>query len=388
MAPEHVVVGGGIYGCGTAWELARRGADVTLLEADSIGSGASGGPGLRGVRANGRDPRELPLAARAHDLWPALADRIGAETGYERTGHLLLYEERDSPRSGVVGAAPRRWLQAENGVPTQVLDADDLRAREPHLSDDVVGALYCPNDGVADHGATTRGLAAAAEREGATVREGTPVAAVETGGGTATAVRTAGGERIEVGGTLALLANLGVPELVDEAFGVTLPVRRMLPQVLVTEPVDPVPANHLIGHDSRTLALKEVAGSRVMISGGWRGEWNPETGRGETRPEQVAGNVEEAAAVYPSLSGVGVAEADASRPESVSVDGVPIVDRVPDGGNTVVGTGWSGHGFAIAPAVCERLAEWIVGGARPAALEPFGRGRFAGPERAGTDDGR
>ena len=47
---EYVIVGGGIYGCAVAWELAKRGADVLLLEAKSIASGASGGLGEGGAR--------------------------------------------------------------------------------------------------------------------------------------------------------------------------------------------------------------------------------------------------------------------------------------------------------------------------------------------------
>ena len=70
---EFVIVGGGIYGCAVAWELAKRGADVLLLEAQSIASGASGGLGERGVRANGRDLRELPLMRLAYDIWPSAA---------------------------------------------------------------------------------------------------------------------------------------------------------------------------------------------------------------------------------------------------------------------------------------------------------------------------
>ena len=72
---DYVIVGGGIHGCAVAWELATRGADVLLLEAKSIASGASGGLGERGVRANGRDLRELPLMRLAYDIWPTPSRR-------------------------------------------------------------------------------------------------------------------------------------------------------------------------------------------------------------------------------------------------------------------------------------------------------------------------
>ena len=69
----HLVVGGGVMGVATAWELARQGASVTLVEAAEIACGASGGFGQRGVRANGRDLRELPLMAMAYEIWVPLA---------------------------------------------------------------------------------------------------------------------------------------------------------------------------------------------------------------------------------------------------------------------------------------------------------------------------
>lgn len=380
MTTNHLIVGGGVYGTALARELAVRGEGVTLLEAEAVAAGASGGLGKRGVRANGRDRRELPLMALAYDIWPDIEDAVDA--GYERTGHLRLYERGIGGVDGGFEAAPaRKQLQNGLGVETELLDADELREIEPGVSDDVVGALYCPNDGVADHTATTRGLAAAAERAGADVHEGATVRGFDVNTGRVTAVRT-GDDRIPVDGSVVLLSNTHVPDVLDAEFGVSLPVWTVLPQVIATEPLAEVTLNHLIGHDSRKLALKEVPGDRVMISGGWRGERDGSTGRGgRTVPEQVRGNVEVAGDVFPALRDVPVEEADASRPESVAVDAVPIIDTVPGARNLIYGTGWSGHGFAIAPAVARLLARWVVEGHRPSLLEPFGTDRF-------TDGGR
>ena len=88
MRAEFVIVGGGIYGLATAWTLASRGASVVVLEALDVAAGASGGLGKRGVRANGRDVRELPLMREAYQLWPRLHEMLGSPVGYERVGHL------------------------------------------------------------------------------------------------------------------------------------------------------------------------------------------------------------------------------------------------------------------------------------------------------------
>jgi sarcosine oxidase subunit beta len=369
---DFAIVGGGIYGCGTAWELARRGAEVLLLEAKTIASGASGGPGSRGVRANGRDRRELPLMRLAYALWPALHQAIDADTGYSQTGHLMLIERETDYR-----AAPARlWLQNRQGIPTRLIEGAELREKEPHLSHRVRAALYCPHDGVADHTATTRGLAQAARRLGAEIREGTPVSGMERQGERVTAVFTAHGERFPVKHSLLLLANHDVPRLAQAELGLTLPVWWRLPQVIFTDAVDPVPPRHLIGHAHRKLALKRGPGGGVMVSGGWHGRWNRETQRAETQPDQIAGNMAAAVAVYPELEGVAVREAVADRLETQSIDAIPIIDQLPGVANMIVATGWSGHGWAIAPAVNQLLADWAYNGERPELLRPFRYERF------------
>ena len=369
---DFVIIGGGVYGAGVAWELAARGADVLLLEAGEIASGASGGLGKRGVRANGRDVRELPLMRAAYELWPDLHERLGAPTGYERVGNLHLIErDRDMD-----GAAAQAWMQMQQGISTTLLDANAMRELEPELSPRIQGALYCPDDGVADHTATTRAMAQAAQRQGAVIREHTRVSRLERSGDRIVAVITAEEERIEVGRTVLLLANTAAPEILQSQFGVTLPIWTVWPQIVLTEPVTPMPVHHLIGHASRVLAMKSTSDSRVMISGGWRGRPNPQTGRGEPQPDQVQGNVAEAVAVYPCLEGITVAEAKTDRRESTSVDGIPIIDRIPGVSNAIVASGWSGHGWAIAPAVNQLLAAWVYSDNTPAPLYPFRYSRF------------
>jgi sarcosine oxidase subunit beta len=313
----------------------------------------------------------------AYDLWPVLAGEIGTATGYERTGLLHLFErEADGLDSGWESAPARAWAQQQRSIGTVILDRDAVSALEPDVSAAVSGALYCPDDGIADHTATTRGLAEAAARLGAEIREETAVSALERAGDRVTAVVTAAGEHITVGEAALLLTNSHVPDFVRQELGVTVPVWPILPQVLLTEPLNPPPVSHLIGHEWRTLAIKPIPGGQVMISGGWHGRWDAQAGRGEVIPAQVTGNFAAAAAVYPLLAEVHLAESDAARPESVCVDDIPIIDRLPGAANLIVGTGWSGHGFAIAPAVAKLLGDWALGSERSELLAPFAYDRF------------
>ncbi|GAA1075011.1 NAD(P)/FAD-dependent oxidoreductase [Nocardiopsis composta] len=385
MKHQFVIIGGGVHGCAAAWRLADAGEDVLLLEAGAIASGASGGFGRRGVRANRRDLRELPLMRAAYRIWPELDERLGAATGYERTGGMYLIEqETTGTRGGLIAAQAHAEVQTRLGVPTEAIGRDRVLELEPAVSPAVRGALYCPLDGTADHTATTRAFAEAARKRGATLLEDREVTAVERAGGRVTAVRTARGERFEVGTALLVLNNTGAPGLLRDGFGVDLPVWRILPQALQVAPAGGPPMAHLVGHDHRPLSVKPLPDGTVMVSGGWRGRWNAGLRRGETTEEAVRGNLRTAAEVYPDLAGAELLHAAAGSPESCSADEIPIVDLVPGTGNAWVGTGWTGHGFAIAPAVAESLTAWARTGTRPDDLAPFSLARFGRiPHRAG-----
>ena len=372
MRAEFVIVGGGIYGVATAWALATRGAQVLLLEARDVAAGASGGLGKRGVRANGRDVRELPLMRLAYDLWPTLHETLGSPTGYERVGHLQLYERHHD----VGGADVRARVQTALGIPTLHLQGAAVRDVEPGLTDKVLGALHAPLDGVADHEATTRAYAAAAERAGAVIRRGAEVIGVVRDGGRVDAVTLADGSVIEVGSDVLFLMNGGLVEFVRREFRCALPLWTIYPQVLISTPAEVAPFRSYVGHLHRPVALKMVPGNRVMLSGGWRGRWNVETGRGETIPASVAGNWADATAVFPALGSLTIAEATADRAETNSLDLVPVIDRVPGAANALMAGGWTGHGWAIAPAVAPLLAQWVLEGEAPALLRPFARSRF------------
>jgi glycine/D-amino acid oxidase-like deaminating enzyme len=109
-----------------------------------------------------------------------------------------------------------------------------------------------------------------------------------------------------------------------------------------------------------------------MITGGWLGTLDPKTGRGEPTAESIRANLEEAWAVLPMLRDVTVEFMAADRFEAITADALPVLDRLPGVSNLIVGAGFSGQGYAPAPAYVELLAEWLLDGAKPPALEPFG----------------
>jgi sarcosine oxidase, subunit beta len=373
---DFVIVGGGVHGCAAAFELGQQGADVVLIERGQIASGASGGPGKRGVRANLRDPRELPLMRLAYDIWPALDKTLGRPTGYERIGSLELIEAAtaDDP-SAWSQLQARIEVQNAHGIKTELLDRQAMLQLQPGLSPLVRAAVYCPLDGVADHTATTRAYAAAAAAAGVDVREEMEATAVSRRGDV-TLIETTNGASFAGRKAVLILANAHAPQILRGSFGLRLPTWTVAPQVSVMRTVQPVPTRHLIGHVSRKLAAKAVGADQIMLSGGRRGTWDSASDTGIPDPNVPGDNLADGVAVFPQLEGASLVKTDATRPESCAADDIPIIDRVPGARDVFFATGWSGHGFAIAPAVAKFLASWVTTGSRPTELAPFGLHRL------------
>ena len=88
---DVVVVGAGIVGCATAWELARRGARVTLLDRGGV-SGGTTGLGEGNVLVSDKDAGpELELAVLGRKLYDELEDVVGDVGRIRRKGALMWF---------------------------------------------------------------------------------------------------------------------------------------------------------------------------------------------------------------------------------------------------------------------------------------------------------
>ena len=160
---DVIIVGGGVIGCAAAYYLAKKGTSVIVLEQDeSIGNGGSGRNG-GGVRQSGRDPRELPLAMYAVEkMWPYLSDELGVNVEYHKEGNLRL-GKTDRHLEILQGLTDRA---AACGLEVHMIDGNEVREINPYLSEEVIGASWCPTDGHANPLITTLGYYRAARRLG------------------------------------------------------------------------------------------------------------------------------------------------------------------------------------------------------------------------------
>ena len=177
------IIGGGYTGLAAARALARRGADVTVLEQHTIGWGASsrnGGfvlPGFKPevealARALGvTEARRLfELSLQAICALEAVIAEEAIDCDYVRCGTVVL-----AARQGHVAGleASRRFLRDELAHETVVLGPAELRSEIG--SSRYHGGLLDPFAGSVQPALLLRGLAAAAERAGARLVEGAGV---------------------------------------------------------------------------------------------------------------------------------------------------------------------------------------------------------------------
>jgi len=165
---DIIVVGAGIVGCSVAYELARRGASVEIVDERPVGMGAT--QASAGVLAPYIEAREssplLDLTVRSLGLFDDFVARVSADAGvgvpYRRTGTLDV-ATTDAEMGALRTTAE---VLAGRAVPALLLDAAAARAEEPQLGEGAIGGLLIEQHGFVAASDLTRALVAAARRYG------------------------------------------------------------------------------------------------------------------------------------------------------------------------------------------------------------------------------
>jgi sarcosine oxidase subunit beta len=371
MTGEIAIIGGGVMGSSIAYHLAKRGARVTLIERDQLAAQASGAS-AGGVRQNGRDRRELPLAIAAIKRWHTLEAELEADCEFRMGGQMLVTEREEDIPLIEQFIAEQRAL----GLELEYVENPRLHELSPGLSPNIVAGLYTADDGQASAPLTTRAFAVAAERHGATVRTDTTVTGIAHAGGRITGLETSAGP--VACDWLVLAAGAWSPGLASQ-LGIDLPIKTMALQMLATAPA-PHLLDQTVGAINRRLSLKQVPSGSFVIGGGWPGDADLATGTGTTRLDSIRGSIEHASAIFPALSALPLQRFWIGI-EALAYDEVPIIGAIPGFANVTLAAGFSGHGFALSPMIGQLVSEQIIDGTPSISLDAFKPERFEGLEQ-------
>ncbi len=357
---DVIVVGGGVMGCATAYQLAKDGARVLLLEQFKIGNhlGSSHGAS-RLFRLAHTSTDYLELARSALPLWRELE----VESGERRM------QQSDALDLGTPGMLEPliKTLQA-TGVPFELLDSSEIMSRFPQFSlpEDIV-SLYQSDYALLAAGRSVNAFAALARRYGANLLEGqTVLQVVPSGGGVQ--VRTNQGTFSA--GSVVLCAGSWMGILTRQ-LGLDLPLTVRQEVVTFYQPADPAPwmpgrfplfRHHLQVNYARWgvgFPIFEHTGVKMLLdcSGPF-----VEPGETDRTPDgKVLGWIKSyAAKMFPTL-GEDIIETETCR-YTMTPDEDFILDRHPEYPQVVIASPCSGHGFKFAPLIGHILADLALRG--------------------------
>jgi glycine oxidase len=383
---DVVVVGGGIIGLSLAWQLAREGVSVVVLERGQIGGQATGAAaGMLAPLAEAREPSPfVALALASLHLYPGIAaalhEAIGLDVELRGPGML-----RVALTDGEAEALRQEWAwQREAGLRMEWLTGQEARRLEPALAPEVRAAIFSPEERHVEPRRLVRAWGLAAAARGVRVREGTAATGFETRRGGAdrsapgsaanrvTAVLT--GETRTPCGALVVAGGAWSGEVAG-CLGARLPVFPVRGQILALACLPP-PVRHTIYTHTGYLVPK--ADGRIVV-----GATEDRAGF-DARPTAsgMGRLLTMAPALAPALAEAPFESAWAGlRP--ATADRLPLLGPLPGWENVVLATGHYRNGILLAPITAERLAEYIVNGCGSGRalvdplLQPFLPDRFS-----------
>jgi glycine cleavage system aminomethyltransferase T/glycine/D-amino acid oxidase-like deaminating enzyme len=357
-----VVIGGGVGGCAVLYWLARLGwTDTVLVERSKLTSGSTfHSAGLVGQLRGSLSLTRMMM--NSVELYRALGDEVGLETGWHEIGSLRL---ASSPERMEELARQAGWAKTF-GLPLELVSAAEAQRLFPPMSvEGVLGAAYLPTDGYLDPSQLTFALAAGARRRGAEIAEETRVTAIELEAGRVRRVLTDKGPI-----ATELVVNAGgifAPEI-GRLAGVVVPIVAMAHQYLITKPSG-LPTDMPTMRDPSLLVYyRPESGGLVM--GGY--ERDPQPWGLDGIATDFNGRLldEDWDRFEPLMKNAivrtpTIADADIVKlingPEAFTPDGEFILgpSEVP---GLWVAAGFNAHGIAGAGGMGRLVAEWIVEG--------------------------
>ena len=359
---DVVVIGAGVVGCSVAYYLAREGVNVTVLEREAIGSGASahatGSLSLLGAEFSAGASFQMARASYSEfeQIVPELESATGMDLLYQRRPSLRL--ALDDEEAGLIKSL-MAWQQPH--VKMHWIDSREVHSIEPRLSHSIIGAVYEDESAQLDSYRLNLALGRGAELKGANIlyRE---VTGLVTSGSTISGVKTAS-EDIHCS-TVVVAAGTW-----SRAFapwlGFPVPVRPMKGErLLLNYPGEPLPV--LISSPKRGHMISRMDGLTSVGSTGGRDYdqkelfWGEEFDRQPTETARLE-LLQRAIDVLPDLERAELVQQLAgSRP--LSPDSKPIIGPVPGREGVLLATGHTTKGIHLGPITGRIITDYICRG--------------------------
>ena len=376
---DILIIGGGIAGSSTAFYLAEQGRDVILLERGEIASEASGqNMGGLGGSGWGNNPNLLSyLTAGSVEIFKHIQIDMGYDIEFRLSGTLTAIhteEQYEYYQDDVTS-------QRNNGYEIELLSVREARAIEPEANGGLPGYMYRPERGQADPVKTTRAFAHAAEMAGATINTGQNVVSITPMSAGGYSIQT---ESSEFRCQTLVLATGAWCGPVGEMLGIKIPIVPIRGQMWATESL-PTRVLHTIGSTissydwSKSNGSDDVTPPNLTHKNGrrmtrhlyGRQRKNGEIIFGGDReslgynttpdPAGIEVNRGHAAEVIPLVASLPIARSWAGV-MPFSLDGSPIIGKIPIRDNLFIVSGLASSGFGRGPMAGKLAADYIHSG--------------------------
>lgn len=360
---DVAIIGGGVIGCSIAYHLAQLGVTRgVVFERKHVASGATGiCPG--GIRQQFESSAECRLARRSMRFFEHVNDLLEPEFPFvlERSGYLFLAESE----ALLLRFRQNVAMQNQLGIPSRVVTPAEIADIVPCLTrDGIAGGAFCADDAFLEdcHGVTHSLLQRARDK-------GFQLKLEE-----AASLRREGREwRIETPAGAWLTKQVVLAAGIDSAsiathVGVHLPVEVERRRLLYTERCEGDFMHPLVVALERGFAGKQLRNGVFYV--GWLGETPESDDLTFTEQALTIG-----ATLLPLMASLPVRRVITGYYDSTP-DHRPILGSVSGRDGLYLATGFSGHGFMLAPAVGELMASSIAGSANDPLLQEFSLQRF------------
>ena len=260
--PNHasvVVIGGGIMGCSTLYHLAKMGvSDAILLERNKLTSGTTWHSAAQ-VRALRHSQNLTRMIQYSVDLYSQLEQETGQNVGWIQKGSLSIA----TSEGRLTHVKRQEALAHAYGVDAMSISPGEAKERWPLMNaDDVIGAVWSPDDGRVSPSDVCAALIKAAKGLGAKLFENTGVTGILTENGRIKGVETTQGTI--TCDAIALCTGLWSRELGAMA-GAEVPAQACEHFYLLTKPIDGIVGNTptLSDHDSH-LYIRDDSGGLLV----------------------------------------------------------------------------------------------------------------------------
>jgi glycine/D-amino acid oxidase-like deaminating enzyme len=369
------VVGAGIVGAATAWELHARGVDVALLDRGEV-SGATTGLGEGNVLCSDKEAGpELDLTLAGLDVYDELEERLGDEARIRRKGALVVHRAQETWAREAV-RVERLCAAGAHGC---LVDAGDVRAMEPQLVGDVAGASFFPADLQCAPRAIARALAGGLPR----VHTGVEVHEVAIEHDRVTGLRTSDGV---LACDAAVIAGGPWSRALAEGAGLALPLEPRKGQLVRL--AAGTPEERLIRHkvvEAGYLGSVASIDAGLQVTTVLETTWEGDVLVGSSRERRgfdlsvddavSAAMLEQAFALMPGLRGLAVDAAWAGLRPWLP-DHLPAIGPSGAAAGLWLATGHEGAGVALGPVTGRLVAQLYAGEAPIVDPGPFSPDRF------------